>query len=348
LLVRTAGMNGAVNVAFQHSTLRSDQTFPRSRTVSKSFDDVLPSVTLNLNTKDHRNLRLSYFTATRPPSISQLQDVVDNSNPLILTTGNPNLHQSTTQTLVARYSRTDPSRSRGLFLLVSLQHTSHYVANQTFTAARDTVMDGVLLRQGTQLVSPVNLEGAWSASTFTTYSRPVKVLGSVLNLSGGLTYGRTPGLVGVAASVASTYATNAGVVLASNISESVDFTLSYNATYTIARNAAAISTTSDYYVHSAGLKLNLVTWQGVTLREDITNSLASGAAAGYDQDVVLWNSSLGKKLFKDERGELRLTGTDVLDQNRSTTRTVTSTYLQDVRNETLGTYVMLTFTYVLK
>ena len=43
-----------------------------------------------------------------------------------------------------------------------------------------------------------------------------------------------------------------------------------------------------------------------------------------------------------------MTGTDVLDQNRSSTHTVTSTYLQDVRNETLGKYVMLTFTYALK
>jgi hypothetical protein len=128
----------------------------------------------------------------------------------------------------------------------------------------------------------------------------------------------------------------------------VDFTLSYNGTYNIARNAAATSASSDYYVHSVGLKLNLVTWQGFTLRDEVTNALTSGAAGGYDQDIVLWNSSLGKKLFKDERGELRLAGTDVLDQNRSSTHTVTSTYLQDVRNETLGKYLMLTFTYALK
>ena len=112
--------------------------------------------------------------------------------------------------------------------------------------------------------------------------------------------------------------------------------------------AAASSSNSNYYTHSLGLKLNVVTWQGVTLRDDVTNALTSGVAGGYDQDVVLWNSSLGKKLFKDERGELRLTGSDVLDQNRSTARTVTSTYLQDVRNQTIGKYVMLTFTYTLK
>ena len=349
LLLRSAQLNGTVNVAFQHSTLKSDQTFPVSRTVSKSFDDVLPSMTINLNTADHRNLRVSYFTATRPPSISQLQNVVDNSNPLILTTGNPNLHQPNTQTLVSRYSRTDPLRSRSLFFLVSLQHTSHSIANQTLTAARDTVVEGgILLRQGTQLVSPVNLEGSWSASTFATYSRPVGLLKSVLNLSSGLSYGRTPGLVGVVESVASTYAINEGVVLASNISENLDFTVSYNGTFNLARNAAASSSNSNYYTHSLGLKLSVVTWQGVTLRDDVTNALTSGVAGGYDQNVVLWNSSLGKKLFKDERGELRLTGADVLNQNRSTTRTVTSTYLQDVRNETLGKYVMLTFTYALK
>ena len=197
LRFRSGELNAALSVAFQTSTLRSSQEFPAPLTIERTFQDVLPSLTLNLNTKDHRNVRLSYFTSTRTPTVSQLQDVIDNSNPLVLTTGNPGLRQSALDTFVGRYSRTDPAHSRSLFLLLSLQHTRHYIGSQTVTALADSVVQGgILLPRGTQLVFPVNLSSAWTASTFTTYSRPARRLGSVLNLSAGLSYARTPGQIG--------------------------------------------------------------------------------------------------------------------------------------------------------
>jgi hypothetical protein len=62
----------------------------------------------------------------------------------------------------------------------------------------------------------------------------------------------------------------------------------------------------------------------------------------------MWNASVGRKVFKDQRGELRLTGSDMLDQNRNITRTVTPSYVQDVNNQPLRPYVMLVLTYRLE
>jgi hypothetical protein len=342
-----------VNVALQRSSLCSEQTFPAGGTISRTFYNVLPSLMLNWNAPDQSNLRRYFYTATRPPSVSQLQNVVDTSNPLILTTGNPGLKQSTTQSLVTRYSRTDPPRSRSLFLLMSLQHTGGAIANQTVTAVRDTVVaGGLLLRRGTQLVTPVNLDGSWSVNSFATVSRPLPWLKSVATLSGGAAYTRAPGIIGSVETASNTWALNPGATLASNISPNLDFTLNYNGTYNIARNAgghvAAGAADGDYYTHSVGFKVNITTWNGIVLRDEVSNALTSGLAGGYDQNVVLWNTSIAKKLFKDDRGELRLGATDVLDQDRSTRRTVTETYIQDSRNRTLGQYVMLMFTYTLR
>jgi len=154
--------------------------------------------------------------------------------------------------------------------------------------------------------------------------------------------------VGETETVASTWAISGGAVLASNISENLDFTLSYNGTVNLGRNALTVGSNGDYYTHTAGLRLNVITWEGVTLREELNHALSSGVAEGYDQNVALWNSSVGKKLLKDGRGELRLTANDVLGQGKSTRRTVTESYVQDQRNRTLGRYVMLTFTYTLR
>jgi hypothetical protein len=349
LLVRRGGLRFNANLFFQHSGLSSEQRLPARLSVRKSFDDLLPSLMLNANLADHRNLRLFYRTSTQAPSIAQLQNVVDNSNPLVLSSGNPDLKQSTTESMVCRYSETNPARSRSRFVVVSVQHTRNSIANSTLTAVNDTVLaGGVVLKPGAQLSSPVNVNGAWNVSTFVTESGPVGLLKSLLSVHGGVTLSRTPGLVQRSVNFANTWALSGGAVLASNISEALDFTLAYSGTYNIAHNTLSASLNNDYYTQVASLKLNVISWKGVVMRHELSHSQSIGLAGGFGQNAVLWNTSIGKKVFNNQRGEILLSAADVLDQSRSTNRTVTETYLQDTQNRTLGSYAMLTFTYTMR
>ena len=53
-------------------------------------------------------------------------------------------------------------------------------------------------------------------------------------------------------------------------------------------------------------------------------------------------------MFKKQQGELKLSVFDLLKQNRSIVRNVTDVYIEDVQNEVLRQYFMLTFTYNLR
>ncbi len=333
------------NASYQQTRLHSEQTYPLTHLIERTFDDALPSLQLTGNFANRRNLRLAWNTSTNPPSIGQLQNVVNNSNPLSLTTGNPELRPTYTHSLMLRLSEADPARSRSRFLFANVSRTSHTIANSTFTAAADTVVDGVALARGTQLTRPVNLDESWNASVFGVYSRPATRLKSILSLNGGGTFTRTPTRINGGTNVSRTYALRSGVVLASNISPKLDFTLSYWATYNLSRSTLSPSTTGDYFTHSAGLRFSAEVGPGVTFRQELNHNLTSGVPTAYGQDVVLWNSSVGKKFLKGEKGELRVTATDVLEQNRSVSRSVTETYVQDSRDRTLGRYVQAVFTY---
>ena len=46
--------------------------------------------------------------------------------------------------------------------------------------------------------------------------------------------------------------------------------------------------------------------------------------------------------------EIRLSASDLLDRNKNTRRTINETYIEDARNETLGRYILLAFTYTMK
>ena len=84
------------------------------------------------------------------------------------------------------------------------------------------------------------------------------------------------------------------------------------------------------------------------MRQELNHNLQSGVPSAYGQDVVLWNTTLGKKFLKNDQGELRVTLTDALEQNRSVSRSVTESYVQDSRDRTLGRFVQAVFTYTFR
>jgi hypothetical protein len=333
---------------WQQARLESEQTFPATRSVDRTFDDVLPSMTLTATFANRRNLRLAWSTSTREPGISQLQNVVDNSNPLALSTGNPDLGRTYTHSLSLRVSEADPMRSRSRFVFANVSRTSDPISNATFTALADTVIDGVAVARGTQITRPVNLDESWNANAFGAVSRPAGFLKSIVSVHGGGSFSQTPTLVNAGRNVSRTWTARFGSVLSSNISQNLDFTVSYHGNYNVQRNTLTTATRGDYYAHTLGLRLNAVARHGIVIRQEVNHSLQGGASDDYRKNVVLWNTTLGKKFLKDDRGEVRVTATDVLAQDRSVGRSLTETYVQDWRDRTLGRFVQAVFTYTFR
>ena len=148
---------------------------------------------------------------------------------------------------------------------------------------------------------------------------------SIISFNGGGTFTRTPSRNNGVTNVGSTYAIRSGANLASNISQNLDFNVSYQATYNMSRSKFSSSTSSDYYTHRLGLRLNAVVGPGIVLRQELNHNLQGGAPSSDGQNVVLWNTTLGKKLLKGDKGELSLTATDVIEQDRSVSRSLTET-----------------------
>src|SRR5439155_13005430 len=242
--------------------------------------------------------KLAWKTSTGPPSISQLQNVVDSSNPLSLSTGNPDLRQAYNNNFSLKLSEANALNSRSRYVFLNLVRTTHPISNATFTAPRDTVVDGIALPRGTQLTRPLNLSASWNASAFGVYSRPVKFLQSIASVNGGGSFNQTPTRLNAGTNISKTYALRYGVVLASNISQNLDFTVSYQGNYNLTRNSLSTNNSGDYYSHTLGLRLNAVAKHGIVVREEVSHNLQSGVSTRYGQNVVLWNTTLGKKFLK--------------------------------------------------
>ncbi len=339
----------AMGVSFQQTKLESDREFPTIASLNKSFSNILPSLHWSRKLSARSSFRLFYRASTMTPSVNQLQDVVNSSNVLLLTTGNPTLNQQTSHYLSGRYTFANTQKGRSFFANIFLQASQDYITNATFRASQDSVIQhGVVLKQGSQLTKPVNLDGYKSLRSFLTYSIPVKVLKSNFNLNAGFTYSKLPGQVNYMNSMTDNYTYSAGVGFASNINEYIDFNLSYSGNFSTATNDIEPDANTKYYNQLVGAQVNLLSKTGWFLQNDVNHQSYQGLSEGYNQTFWLWNAAVGKKFLKSRAAELKLSVFDLLKQNQSISREVTANYIQDVQNKVLQQYFMLTFTYNLK
>ena len=333
----------------QSATLESEQIFPKVAIVKRTFSNILPSVQINLPLSKKENIRIFYRANTNAPSVNQLQDVIDNTNPLLITTGNPDLDQSYGHRIGGRYQYTNTTKGNSLFINFFGSLTDDYVATAIYRAKFDSMLTpSVTWYKGSQLAKPVNLDGQRNFNVFVTYAQPLKFIKTNINLNAGFVVNRTPGMSDNVVGITQSYNFNAGVVLASNISQYVDYTISYNGNFNNAKSSLESQTDNKYFSHSASARLNLLNKKGWLFNTDVTNQLYSGLSDGFNQSYWLWNMAVAKKIFKDQKGEIRLSVFDLLKQNQSITRTVSETYFEDVNTKVVKQYFMLTFTYNLK
>ncbi|HET9744752.1 MAG TPA: outer membrane beta-barrel protein [Chitinophagaceae bacterium] len=333
----------------QSATLESEQVFPYVSFIKRTFSNILPYAQINLPLSKKENIRIFYRANTNAPSVNQLQNVIDNTNPVALSTGNPALDQSYSHRIGGRYQYTNTTKGNSIFVNFFGSMTNNYVATATFRARRDSVLTPtVTWYANTPLTKPVNLDGQRNFNVFVTYAQPLKFIKTNVNLNAGFVINRIPGLVDNETGITRSVNYNAGVVLASNISQYVDYTVSYSGSFNNAKSTFESNTENKYFSQVASAKLNLQNKSGWVLNTDLTNQLYSGLSSGFNQSYWLWNMAVARKLFKGQKGEIRLSVFDLLNQNQSITRTVSETYLEDVNTKVVRQYFMLTFTYNLK
>ena len=337
---------------YQMADMRSQQTYPINQDIPVAFYNWLPSAMIRYNITKTANLRFFYRTNAQFPSLSQLQNLVDVSNPLQLRKGNPNLRQTVSHTIGGRIREAKPSQGVSYFLFAMLNVFNDQIVNSTTLALADTTLQSngspIVLGRGAQLIQPINRDGGRNFRIFLNYSRPVKSLKSNLNINAGTTSGITPSLVNGLENRALNTNYNSGLSLNSNISKELDFSVGYTLNYNRVRYSLQPNQNSDFFTHSGSFRFNYIPVPALIVSSDLMVNAFSGLGDDFNQQIWLWNLGAGYRFMKDKRGELRWSVFDLLGQNNSITRNATETYVEDIETRLLQRFHMLTFTYNLR
>ena len=334
---------------YQVSILDSDRLFPGFQNTNRTFKNFVPRMVFMYDLNENTNIRLYYRGDTDAPSVSQLQDVIDNSNPIQISMGNPDLEQEYEHRLYTRIRNVDPETSKSFFMYMGGSVRSNYLGNATYIASQDTLIQGdVLLRQGGQLSRPENLDKYWDLRSYFSFGFPLNFMKSNLELSGRVNYSNQPGLINGQTNYNKNLGIGPGVGVSSNLGEDIDFNISTRGNYNIVRSSLQENQNNNYYTQSTRLDLYWNFAWGFFVSTNVNNQWYTGLGEEFDQSVWLMNADLGYRFPPNQKFELKVTVFDLLNQNTSINRNVTDVYIENERTQVLQQFFMLSLTYNLR
>lgn len=342
---RDSLISARAGMEYRVSDLAGVTMFPFTSATSKQFSNLLPSVSLSLIGLENTYASVSYQMKTQLPTIEQMQDVLDNSNPLILSVGSPLLRQTLEHELAVDAQGSVTAIDGYYFTYGRFSYLRDFIGSSTLIAERDTTVDGAELLQGRQLTRPVNLQGGLSAYVSGYLGFQVDTLPLRLNAYSSLTYDVAPGLINgqlnEARSSRYTFGADLYYYVEGSISVSGGFEYS----------TGSVDNSLIQGMNNTFSTLNLTlygTWtiiKGLDLEATFSNRSNDGLSSGFNQNITLLNVSLSKSLFESERGSIALSVRDALNQNNDVQRTFNNVFTQDMRSALLRRVVLLTFRY---
>ena len=337
------------NINYQHTSIINKRISPNSISSTQDYNNLIPYAYWRKKISKRSNIRMFLRGSINFPTVNQLQDVAVISNQSNIITGNKDLKQYYTQYMGSRYSFTDTKTNRNVFANIFFQFADDYISNETVIASKDSIIDGgILLKKGSQLTKPKNMNGYQMIRSGLTYSFPFKVIKTTCNINAGVVYTKMPGMVNYISTLTQNYQYNASIGFVSNINQYIDYNISYAANINNAKTTGSITQSNQYINQTIAVAFNILSKSGWFLQNDFTSQIFNGLSGGYDKTFNIWNVAVGKKFFKDQAGEIKIGVYDLLQQNQSVSRNITNTYLEDSRSNVLQQYYMLTFSYNLK
>lgn len=339
--------NTIIETNLQSATLNGEEFFPLSDNLKHHYWSFLPSLTARYRIDKENSFMLRYRSSTASPSINDLQEVIDNTNPLFLSSGNPNLDQQINHSINLRYIRTSLS-GQTFIAMLGTTLKSNYIADSSFIATESKPLSpSVTIEKGAQFTKPINLDGYYSLQSMLTYGFPADFIRSNINISLSVNYANMPTIFNDIRSNTKELNLIPKVIIGSNISKDLDFSISYSSSINQIYSSINNTQSSHYINHSALSKIGWTFWKGFTIRSNLQYTGYTGLE-NSDNNYFIWNLSLGKKFLKNKQAEIKVEAYDLLNQNKAFNHQVGSNYYDYVNSNVLQPYFMLSFVYTVR
>ena len=301
-----------------------------------------PTADFRWKISDVSQLRFNYRGQTSQPSMSDLLDITDNSDPLNITTGNPGLKPAFTNTFRLMYNNYIQDHQRAIMAHVNLRTTSNSISQMV---TYDAVTGGRFSR-------PENINGNWNASGFFVFNTAIDSAAYFnVNTSTELSYAHNVGYTNLNRSTTATKSitklfTIGERLAASYRNEWLEFEPNGSFQYSHSRNSVQTTADLDTWTFSYGFNANLQLPWGMALATDMNmNSRRGFSDSSMNTNELIWNAQLSQSFLRGNALTVSLQVFDILHQQSTITRTINEMMRSDTEYNAITQYVMLRVSY---
>lgn len=334
-------LNFGVMVQPQQSKYIQDYQGVHVDTV-RNVVNVSPTLDFRYRFSKMSNLRINYRGTTSQPSISQLLDITDNSDPLNISMGNPGLKPSFTQNFRLFYNNFVQNHNKGIMTFVNFSTTNNSISNKV---TYDETTGGRITR-------PENINGNWNAMGAFMFNCSIDSAG-VWNINTGAhaNYNNYVSYLSLDKKSDSQKNTTRSITWRQNLSFSyrndwAEFSLDGTLTYNKAKNKLQPTSNLETWQFSYGPSMTLTAPWGTSLN----TSLSISSRRGYNDssmntDEFVWNAQLSQGFLKGKPLTIMLQFYDILRQQSTFSRAISATSRTDTEYDAINSYAMLHVVY---
>jgi hypothetical protein len=282
------------------------------------------------------NVVVSYRTNLREPSVRELAPIVDNTDPLNIYLGNPDLKPAYDHNLDFHFFSFNSAELKNFMSFIQFRYTQDRIVNAQS-------IDENFVRT----IQPINVDNDLSLMTDVSYSTPLRFIKSRINLGGTAEFGRGINFLNGKENQTDRMTLGGNVRIENRFKEVVDISVGAKMSYNQLRSSLDNDFNQDYLNQVYFMDFGLNITKSLFFTTDIEYNLYNGISGDFDQDLTMWHASLAKNIFKSKRGEIKLSVHDILNQNQSITRVPQLNYIEEESIRNIGRYFMLSFSYQL-
>ena len=332
--------NAGLDFVPQKTVLAYNRPSQIDTTVTRHVFNVSPQVRLRYRFSDTGQLDIHYRGSASEPSMTDLLDIVDDSDPLNITRGNPGLKPSWENSLRVFFNNYITEKQQGMMAGLFVTQESNSISNAV-SYDEET---------GVRTVRPENINGNWNARgnfMFNTGFGPEKTW--TFSTFTNLGYKNDVG-----------YVTNDNINQKSttrslNVGENLnlayrtswfDVGLRGNVNYQHARNSLQTNANQDTWNFSYGLNGNVNLPWNMSISTDIRmNSRRGYSDNSMNTNELIWNAQIAQSFLKDNTATISLQFYDILQKQSNISRTINAQLRQDTWTNAINSYCMLHFIY---
>ncbi len=307
-----------------------------NQVLKRDYTNFFPRANFNYKFNSSTRMSINYNGSTTQPSIQQIQPIQDNTNPLIITIGNPLLKQSFVHNIRIFANSYKVFSQRGFFLFGNFSTTQNAIVTSS-------VVD---YSSGKTVNQYINNNGSYNYSSSFDYNMKLKKLD--MNVSAGLNVygGNYSNFINNIKNTTTNndFGINAGINKEKE--KKYDFNYRINVDYNTSKSSINSSIQTNYWSYNHNLSLNITLPKRFEFNTDVNASFRQKTDLfTKNNDVIQWNAYIGKKLFKNDKGLIKFSAYDILDQNKGYDRYITSSVIQETNYQTINRYFLLSFVW---